>query len=85
MKLNTTFINRENINKQVFDEANARIVAEDGKKTIIPFRKAYMCSKLKQIKRIINQNNPRTNQNGNTQEKSRNMDTTKQTARKTKI
>ena len=59
LKLNTTFINRENTNNHVFAVANARITNEGGKKEITPFRKAYMCSKLKQIKRIINQ---RTNE-----------------------
>ena len=56
LKLTTTFVNRENTNKKVFDLANEQVQREGGTKEIIPFKKAYMCSKLKQLKRIINQN-----------------------------
>ena len=55
LNLKTTFTNRGNTNKHVFEQANERIRQEGGKKKVVPFRKAYMCSKMKQIKRLINQ------------------------------
>ena len=55
LRLQTTFVNRANTNEHVFEQANEHISQEGGKKKVIPFRKAYMCSKMKQIKRIINQ------------------------------
>ena len=56
LKMNTTFVNRTNTNNKVFEDANAQMWRDGGKKGVMPFRKAYMCSKLKQVKRIINQN-----------------------------
>ena len=61
MKKDTTYVNRANTNERIFEMANEQLKEEHGNnnkkeiKKIIPFRKAYLCSKLKRLKRIINQ------------------------------
>ena len=55
--MKTTFIDRNNTNKEVFRLANERIKHNNGKKEIRNHRDFFKCSKLKRMARAITYNN----------------------------
>ena len=53
LRLNTTYIDRENTNEKVFEKANDDIRNEGKRKKVIPFTEAYKKFKLKRAGKII--------------------------------
>ena len=61
LKLNTTYINRENTNKEIIERANRETqnTAHPHKK-VIPFRQTYLSGKMKRLKRLLDNQNEDT-------------------------
>ena len=59
LRLDTTYVNRENTNAKVFEKANQDIIQEGKRKKVVPFIDAYKKFKMKRAGKIIkNQDSP---------------------------
>ena len=59
LRMNTTYIDRENTNERVSEQANQRCQNEGRRKIIVPFKEAYTKLKMKRAGKVItNRNSP---------------------------
>jgi hypothetical protein len=51
--MKTTFVNRNNTNREVYRRVNQAMENEGGKRKVVPFKRAYLRSKVKRMAKIV--------------------------------
>ena len=59
LRMDTTYVNRDNTNERVYEKANEKLREERRKKKVVPFKDAFVKAKMKRAGKIIkNRNSP---------------------------